>query len=264
MTDLVANFFCENFTGELAFWNEDGGSSVGENFGVGGLVIFGGVGIRNEDAGDAEVGEFCQTGGSTTSDGKIGCGVDFFHTVVERSDPSGDVGLGIAGSQSVFVITATEVNDLQSFFVEVRKRLEDGAVDSLGALASAHHEESWDIRLEAKSGAGEFWGEALKERAAEWGASEKRFSFGEKAGAFCKAEEDFGDESAIEPIGFSGDGVGFMDESGDFSGASSEDGCGGSEASHTEDGIGDKLAVEGFHLLEARAKFEEKLEEAER
>ena len=184
--------------------------------------------------------------------------------MMERSDPSGDVGLGVAGSQSVFVISATEVDDLQWFFVEVRQRLKDGAVDSLGALASAHHEEGGEIRLEAQSGAGEFWGEALKERTAERGAGEKRFSFGKKAGAFCESEEDFGDESAIEPIGFSGDGVGFMDESGDFSGASSEDGCGGSEASHTEDGIGDKLAVEGFHLLEARAKFEEKLEEAER
>jgi len=141
VTELVANYFCENFPGELGFWNEDGGSSVGEDFGVGGLMIFGGVGIRNEDAGDAEVGEFGEAGGSAPSDGKTGGGVDFFHTMMERSDPSGNVGLGVAGSQSVFVITATEVDDLQWFFVEVRQRLEDSAVDSLGALASAHHEE---------------------------------------------------------------------------------------------------------------------------
>ena len=50
--------------------------------------------------------------------------------------------------------------------------------------------------MEAQSGAGEFWGEALKERTAERGAGEKRFSFGKKAGAFCESEEDFGDESS--------------------------------------------------------------------
>ena len=137
-----------------------------------------------------------------------------------------------------------EMNDLEVLRGESGGDAEEELVDACGTLAATHDEEGFAIRVEAETGEGFLAGEATSDRGADGGSGKEAFRLAEEFAGFLEAQEDFASETGGEAVGFSRDGVGFVNEGGDTALAGRKDGGSAGESAHAQDEVGFVFAVE--------------------
>ena len=88
--------------------------------------------------------------------------------------------------------------------------------------------------------------------------------FWKKGRAFLESEQDGTHHPRGQPVGFSGNGVRFVNKSGNAAHAPSEDGRGGGEAAHAENNLWFELAVDGSTKRKACAESPDKTQNRRR
>src|SRR5437868_13810662 len=88
--------------------------------------------------------------------------------------------------------------------------------------------------------------------------------FWKKGRAFLESEQDGTHHPRGQPVGFSGNGVRFVNKSGNAAHAPSEDGRGGGEAAHAENNLWFERAVDGSTKRKACAESPDKTQNRRR
>ena len=240
------DFAGEDLIVESAFGEEAGGAGAGEDLGVASLVIFGGVGVGDEEAGDAELSEFSEGGGAGAGDGEIGDAIGEVHAVAEGGDVLGEEGvIGVNIASFLVVGGAGDVEELDTHLLEGGEGGADDAVDAASALGTAHDEEGFQGGIEFEESVGILVrGEGHV--GPDGGADGADVGVGGEVGAAgVEAEEDGGGVAGVEFVGFAGDGIGLVDEGLAAFFFAGVEGSERGEATHAEDG-GDLMLADEF------------------
>src|SRR6201997_4907419 len=110
-------------------------------------MIFSREGIRDQNRHAAEKGHFAQTRSAGSRNDDIGSRVDFLHPIMKRRDEGGYTLFLVTVIDVLMVLSSGQMNELDRFHGEMRKRGRDGFVDAVRALATADDRHGLQIRV---------------------------------------------------------------------------------------------------------------------
>src|SRR5262249_32353409 len=183
------------------------------------------------------------TGRARASDNKISGAVNFFHSMMKRTDVREDIFASIVICNKAFIPGAGKVNHLQRQTMQEWQRFDQRLINSASALAATHNEQRGKIFLQSKFPpcicAIQKHQLRTNRRARDFG-----LGFWEKGRAFLETEHDRIHYSGRPAIGFSRNSIRFMNESSYAADPPGQHWRSGSEPAHPEHSVRLKLTIE--------------------
>ena len=230
--------------GEIFLLDHFGGSRIGEDLGVGCLVVVSGVGVGDEDAGKCGEGDFRERGGTGTGDDEIGHRVGGGHLVAEADEFVAGALDWVFLGDAVAVVGAGNMEDLD-FLRKQRGGFGDELIEAERALRSAGYQKRGFFRIQPEAFGGLGAGGEVQDLGPGGGAGELGGCL-EECGGGLKADEDLGAEARGENIRTAGASVRIVDEGFPAEPVPCVNGWERGEAAHAEDGVGSEFADNAF------------------